>query len=264
LRSSAVALAAFVPLAVGGVAQAGDFAHYCRSADGAYVMGDEELRFFDVSKGSETGPALRYRVLGKYELRRNEGYCVSVKDPDRRRYKYQGSTYSLHVSFRHRGQSQKAYMICEKASSGLPAMYNCDREVKTLEWTASPQVPTRTPPKTRSRSRTKPEAQWSHDGSGIRIVAQGRKRQLVYVSPRAALREAGVRSGDMLFEGRREGDRYIGKAYSYSRRCGSVAYQVRGRIRNGERLVVVRGRKPVRDCAIVERRHVRLEFERNR
>jgi len=125
----------------GGVAKAGDYAHFCRSADGAFVMNDEELRAFDVAKGEEVGNALTYRVLSKLELRRDEGYCVSSKAPAKRHYKYQGSTYALHIAFRHRGQPQKVHMICEMASSGLPAAYNCDREVKTLTWQASPQAP---------------------------------------------------------------------------------------------------------------------------
>lgn len=239
-------------------ANAGDYAHYCRSADGAYTMNDEELQAFDEARGQPSGAAIRYQVLSKHDLRRSKGYCVSLKDPDRRRYQYEGRSYALHIKFLHRGRSQRAFMICEFASSGLPALYNCDRDVKTLNWTASSGsrvTPAIDGPKTR----------WTYEGSGIRIVAKGNKRRLVFVTPSEELRRAGVRRGDPLFDGRRQGKRYVGQAYAYSRRCGSVAYRVRGRIGEGERQVVVSGRQPVRNrnCEITGRRDVRLVFERN-
>ena len=34
-----------------GTAGAGDYVHQCRSADGNYVMNDEELQAFDSAKG---------------------------------------------------------------------------------------------------------------------------------------------------------------------------------------------------------------------
>lgn len=240
------------------IATASDYAHYCRSADGAYTMNDEELQAFDEARGQPSGAAIQYDVLSKHDLRRSKGYCVSFKDPDRRRYAYEGRSYALHIKFRHKGRSQEAFLICEFASSGLPALYNCDRDVKTLEWSASSggrETPTIDGPKTR----------WSYEGSGIRIVAKGNDRRLVFVTPSEELRQAGARPGDPLFDGRREGKRYIGQAYAYSRRCGPVAYRVQGRIGEGERRVVVTGRQPVRDrnCEITGRRDVRLVFERN-
>lgn len=135
LFAAAIALAVFP-----STASASDYAHSCRSADGAFTMQDEDLRSVDFATGQESGESIPYKTVARYDLRRTAGYCVSNDVPKggSNQFAYLGTTYALQISFRHEGASLTLHMICDLASSGLPAAYNCDREVKTLDWTATP------------------------------------------------------------------------------------------------------------------------------
>jgi hypothetical protein len=245
-----------------GAARAGDYAHHCRSADGNYAMSDEELKAVNTANGRETGRAIPYKVLRKFELRKTAGFCIARNAPKgQRRFPHAATTYALHIRFRRNGQRIKTFMLCEMASSGLPASYNCDREVQTLDWTARSKVATVDTTPRRQKRRT---VRWMHNGSEVRIVAKGPRRQVVFVSPNENLARLGVTSGDPIFEGRREGNRYIGQAFVYSKNCAAKTYKVDGRVHKGERRVVVFGRKPIadRDCRTDYHEDVRLVFDR--
>ncbi len=242
--------------ALAGTAHASDYVHQCRSADGNYVMNDEVLQVLDSAKGYETGPSIPYKVLSKTVLSKSAGYCIARQtSSEQRRYKHAASTYALHIRFRQNGQRIKTFMLCELASSGLPASLNCDEEVTTLDWTIGKQQTAR---------RRSAGTGWYHNGSQVRIVAQGLRRRIVFVVPNPRLTSLGVAAGDVLFDGRRDGNRYSGKAYVYTKRCRAKAFDVSGDVEEGERRVVVTGRVPVlsRDCQIANRRDMRLVFER--
>ena len=89
---------------------------------------------------------------------------------------------------------------------------------------------------------------WDHNGSLMRLEAQGTARRFVYESPRAAMRDAGVTPGTLLFDGQRIGDRYSGTMRAFSRACGAMPYRMEGRVVS-ETLIVFEGNRPVfRDC----------------
>ena len=232
-------------------------------------MNDEQLQAFDVSAGRETGPAITYNVLRRIELSKTAGFCIADNAPQgQRRFAYESMTYALQIAFRQNGENVRLFMLCDRASSGLPALYNCDREVKTLDWSAgNPVNDTNNGPDDRSNSQGNDQAatpRWMFGGSQIRIAAQGNARRILYVNPNAAARQSGVSPGDVLFEGERQGDRYVGTFHQSTDRCGVVTYEVNGYVKNNERQVVVSGLRPIknRNCRNVDRREVRHVFER--
>jgi hypothetical protein len=91
---------------------------------------------------------------------------------------------------------------------------------------------------------------WNHDGSIVRLEAVGRARRFYYVEPRAGL---SARSGEIAFEGVREGPAYSGRAFQFSENCAPLAYQVKGSVSPDESSVKMAGYKPRRDaqCNIV-------------
>ena len=60
---------------------------------------------------------------------------------------------------------------------------------------------------------------WDHNGSLMRLKAQGAERYFYYEDPRPALRSAGVRRGTLLFNGTTNGGRYSGLARVFSSAC---------------------------------------------
>jgi Caspase domain len=86
---------------------------------------------------------------------------------------------------------------------------------------------------------------WTHNGSTMRLIAEGAQRRFVYERPRAGLVPHGVRRDTVLFEGRRDGDRYSGTAYRFSAECGLRSFAVEGQVENGDRRVRLTGRYPV-------------------
>lgn len=222
-------------------------------------MNDDELRGFDSARGREVGHAIPYKVLRKTVLSKSAGYCIADKAPrGQRRFNHAATTYALQIRFRQKGQRIKTFMLCEMASSGLPASYDCDREVTTVNWTIGKTA-------TNSGAPDKPAGTiWVYKGSQLRIVADGPRRRIVFVAPNQSLTDMGVAPGDVLFEGRREGNRYNGRAYVYTKRCRAKGYNVSGRVLPGESRVVVSGRKPIsnRKCRTAYRQDVRLVFDR--
>ena len=87
---------------------------------------------------------------------------------------------------------------------------------------------------------------WDHNGSIMRLVASSDQRSFYYENPKAALREAGVTSGTLLFDGRKQGDYYIGTARRFSKYCpeNPLTYSVEGPVSRDQRRVTVRGSRP--------------------
>ena len=92
---------------------------------------------------------------------------------------------------------------------------------------------------------------WNHNGSIMRLTATGQTRAFSYETPRQVLRDAGVRSGTLLFDGRNTGGYYTGTARVFSKFCpGSpLEYHVEGPVSNNQTKVTVRGTREVfRGC----------------
>jgi hypothetical protein len=96
-----------------------------------------------------------------------------------------------------------------------------------------------------------PSSLWNHDGSIVRHEAVGRARRFYYVEPHGGL---SAKSGDIVFEGVREGPTYSGRAFQFSENCAPLAYQVKGSVTPDESTVKMGGYKPRRDaqCNIVD------------
>ena len=94
------------------------------------------------------------------------------------------------------------------------------------------------------------ETVWDHNGSEMLWSSRGPDRVITYLDPRRGL---SARPGDVLFEGRRDGNRLTGTAYAFRRGCPPAGYHVEGIIRS-ETNVTLRGAAPVRargGCQVV-------------
>jgi len=103
---------------------------------------------------------------------------------------------------------------------------------------------------------------WNHNGSVMRLQADGAYRWMTYQDPRPGMRDQGVQPGTLLFDGYRDGDRYVGTARVFSRNCAApMAYAMNGYVR-GDTLIVLEGMRPVfRNCrATGEMRWETLSF----
>lgn len=239
-----VAGVVFAPAAAG----AGDYAHICRSVDGRYVMNDETLQTTDDERAGRTR-SITYRIRNKVVVRKEEGYCMAgPRDGGpRARFNYAFTRYVIDIAFRRNGHDAKTSMLCELAADGLPAAYQCARRVVTIDWSLQPQQPpARSGQSTLGPKTTGPGSGtvWVHNGSTVRLTANANERQISYETPRPGLRRRGVRPGELLFEGRRDGRNYSGTAYIFTRSCGKVAYAVSGRVRNNGTRVVMTGSAP--------------------
>ncbi|MEO1199822.1 MAG: hypothetical protein AAFX39_11415 [Pseudomonadota bacterium] len=88
---------------------------------------------------------------------------------------------------------------------------------------------------------------WDHNGSLMRLQAQGNQRWLYYEVPREVLRNAGVTTGTLLFSGVKNGNWYSGTARVYSRFCpdAPLEYYVEGPVRGDQLQVTVQGSREV-------------------
>lgn len=88
---------------------------------------------------------------------------------------------------------------------------------------------------------------WDHNGSLMRLQAQGNQRWLSYEVPRDVLRQAGVQRGTLLFNGVKNGNWYSGTARVFSKFCpGSpLEYYVEGPVRGDQLQVTVSGTREV-------------------
>lgn len=82
---------------------------------------------------------------------------------------------------------------------------------------------------------------WRHNGSTMRLVSDGQRRQIFYETPTPLMEGAGARQGTLLFDGERRGDTYTGTARLFSSVCGVNTYQVTGTVSPDQRRVELRG-----------------------
>lgn len=107
---------------------------------------------------------------------------------------------------------------------------------------------------------------WNHNGSEMRLRADGDRRTIVYERPRTLVARQGVVRGTVLFEGRISGPagEYSGTAYVFSARCGKQSYAVTGELQNDGRRIFLSGEAPRRDtstCAVQGSREDELAFD---
>ncbi|KGJ65548.1 hypothetical protein LUI11_32200 [Bradyrhizobium diazoefficiens] len=103
---------------------------------------------------------------------------------------------------------------------------------------------------------------WQHNGSIVALSATGARRQFHYRTPSADLLEIGVQPRTLLFDGRRDRDKYTGTAYVFSRVCGALPYAVAGPVSPDQRAVTMYGKAPVVDssCRVLGHRDDVLVF----
>jgi len=90
------------------------------------------------------------------------------------------------------------------------------------------------------------DSYWDHNGSLMRLQANGTQRVFTYEEPRQLMRRAGVTPGTVLFDGRNVGDYYVGRARRFSKDCKApLVYKVEGPVVDGGSRIVMRGMRQV-------------------
>jgi len=107
---------------------------------------------------------------------------------------------------------------------------------------------------------------WSHNGSQMRLRADGGRRTITYEQPKAIVARQGVVRGTVLFEGTISGPagEYSGTAYVFSARCGKKSYAVTGELQDDGTRIFLSGDAPRRDtstCAVQGSREDQLVFD---
>lgn len=107
---------------------------------------------------------------------------------------------------------------------------------------------------------------WNHNGSQVRLHADGNRRTITYELPRPVIARQGVARGTVLFEGTISGraGEYSGTAYMFSARCGRQSYAVTGELQNDGSRISLGGDAPRRDtstCAVQGTREDHLVFD---
>ncbi len=242
LLSAAVLMAA--PLLP---AAASDFLHQCRTADGQFELNDDEL----YATGTSSSQPIDYQSVRKTILAERRGYCIAAGQ----KFKFESRSYVHRIRFNLGGGPIEVDALCEFAADGLPAAYNCEREVVTFQTGSTGG---------NSGGGTQGgSTAWNHNGSVMRLEANGAERRFIYEVPRPGMVNAGARPGDVVFAGRRDGATYSGTAYMFSKSCGQVGYPVAGNVSPDEQGVVLEGQAPRlgSDCAVKSYRRDRLKFE---
>jgi hypothetical protein len=128
---------------------------------------------------------------------------------------------------------------------------------------APPPVSPVTPPAPATPSATVPgRSYWAHNGSTLYLAASGTSRELYYDKPRPGMLAAGAQPGSLLFRGIFTNGSYAGTAFIFSKRCGTLPYQVSGPVTNNYELITLRGQAPVADATCNITKHIpdTLEF----
>ncbi len=235
-------------------ALASDYVNTCRTADGAYEIQDEVL--MRTGADASSGRQIDYKTLSTTILKRDTGYCLSNKAPGQK-YVYESKSYVLRIAFMDYGRRMETEAICEFAADGLPAAYTCDKQVVTSS-TADGKSAS-------GAVSTAPAGSnlWTHNGSLMRLVANGATRTFLYEKPREGMLNAGAEQGSVVFEGTRNGDAYSGTAYIFSKGCRPQGYAVSGDISDGERRITLYGQAPKVDdgCKVQGTKDDTLVFE---
>lgn len=89
------------------------------------------------------------------------------------------------------------------------------------------------------------DSYWNHNGSLMRLTADGNSRAFYYETPTSKMQSTGVTSGTLLFDGQRQGNKYYGTARVFSKYCDEpLQYSVQGKVKN-ETTIVLTGKREV-------------------
>ena len=110
-----------------------------------------------------------------------------------------------------------------------------------------------------------PTTCWNHNGSTMKLLAEGTTRRILYMDVREGMREY-ANPGDLVFQGRQVADQWSGVAYVFTRgqRCGRLGYNVTGRSQ-GPNTFVLNGLAPTgaaANCAPIGKKDDTLVFTR--
>jgi hypothetical protein len=247
MRVSGPFVALSLAIASSAPVLANDVVRRCNPAGDRYAI-EQEVLFH---KSDPNRREIPYETLQETVLTEKRGYCLAKGS----RYEFQARTYRQRIRFTDDGNTVELLVLCEMAWDELPASLTCEKEVVTHE--------TKAPENRADTSGVAGGRHWTHNGSVMRLEADGPNRRFVYAIPRPDLLAFGAKPGDTVFEGRREGRRYRGTAYIYTETCGRVGYPVAGNVASDQRSVTMEGRVPVHgsDCRTTEYRRERLVFE---
>ena len=93
------------------------------------------------------------------------------------------------------------------------------------------------------------ESVWDHNGSLMKLTAQGDAVRIVYLNPKGSIRDQGVTRGTIFFDGTlRDGHDLTGNARRFRGGCEPAAFAVEGTFSPlaGQERLVLEGRAPTR------------------
>lgn len=104
---------------------------------------------------------------------------------------------------------------------------------------------------------------WMHSGSIMRLEASKTRRKFVVYKPSEAMSTLSAKPGSVRFEGHIYNNRYSGRAFLFTEKCGQIPYQVTGKIENHDERVILTGKAPRLDnnCHQIGRRDMTLTFD---
>jgi hypothetical protein len=253
-RNSVAALSVCLIMGAPIEAMAGDYSNECKSSDGAYVILDGVLE----KEGDSAGTSRPYRIIEDQILSETEGYCLS-DNPEAKsaKFGYLSRTWRQTIVIENEGsKALTVKMSCDLAASGLPAAFNCDRDTVTKSEKS---------PRPLQSWQVGAPGTWSHNGSAMKLEADGENRRFIYMNPRAGLLAVGIRPDAALFEGTRSGNTYSGTARYWSKQCGVQTFAVTGTVSADERTVTLSGEAPKLDasCTVTGRSSQTLVFDRH-
>jgi Tfp pilus assembly protein PilF len=90
---------------------------------------------------------------------------------------------------------------------------------------------------------------WDFKGSQIALREDGAGQRFYYETPRPELKASGIAAGTLLFDGRKEGNQYIGKVFVFSQKCGARSYDVSGPLddSSANMTITLSGKRPLID-----------------
>ena len=104
---------------------------------------------------------------------------------------------------------------------------------------------------------------WVHNDSEFLLLTSGDHRAFYYKKPSRSVARAGVKAGTLLFEGKLEGEEFVGTAYRFSKKCPTLSYNVRGPVEDAGRTIRVEGvvqRRDTDTCTMGEAYTDELQF----
>jgi tetratricopeptide (TPR) repeat protein len=104
---------------------------------------------------------------------------------------------------------------------------------------------------------------WELNGSVLGLYKNGTERIFRYEEPRQAVRELGVETGTVMFNGTLAGNTYTGTAFVFHHRCGPTPFDVEGTLNDDERRIAFSGEQPMsfdEKCRVVDVEDVEFEI----